>query len=288
MRVRVLVPIVACVAVSGVGLDATANAAEYAIKALPELGRCVRVAKHTGEYGDAACTRRLRGNTGKFDWLPGAGASKTGFTLTMSRLELGSTGASKASIQCEEATGQGLWETEKTSRLAKLTLTSCRNVDVAEKKWCQSGETLGEIDATALTGELGFIQNSRHVANVIVGLDLAGTIKFECEDVVEPPAGPATVVTGTGVKREVTGSVIGKVSPLDGASTSFATKLVVSGGKQSPVKFEGQPADTLTTLVTPLGGGGTPEATTLTGTYTLKNEQSLEIKAFCKARGGHC
>ena len=55
---------------------------------------------------------------------------------------------------------------------------------------------------------------------------------------------------------------------------------VVSRDKQSPEQFEGGANDTLTTAIV----GGATEATGLTATLTLANEEPLEIKAKTRAK----
>jgi hypothetical protein len=266
---------VAAVAVLGV----SASAVEYGIKGVPELGHCAKVKRGTGEYKGAACLHRHPGHGG-YNWRGGPAASKGKFVLGAGPLRLESHGKSAALITCEFANGQGEWISDKTLVLTKLVLSNCKNPAVSgEKTWCQSGETAGKIEGKELSGELGLISKSpRVVSKRVIGLDLAGNIAFECEGYIEA----LNKATGLGVKRELTGSAIGSISPTNNEGTRFAVPLEVTGAKQSPERFEGREKDTLTTLV---GSEKTPEETTLTGNYEVKVDENLEIKAFCKGQG---
>src|SRR5207253_1520726 len=80
---------------------------------LPELGRCVRVARGTGEFGDRRCTRSAAG--GKFGWSsgPGLANSLTGHFATVT---LETVHGSK--IACSSGSSSGEYTGPKT-----LTLT---------------------------------------------------------------------------------------------------------------------------------------------------------------------
>ena len=78
----------------------------------------------------------------------------------------------------------------------------------------------------------------------------------------------------------MTGSVIGQVKKFDEMVSSFTVTFKLVKGKQSPEQFEGGANDTLTTAIV----GGATEATGLTATLTLANEEPLEIKAKTRAK----
>src|SRR5438477_11933385 len=70
--------LVAAVAASAI-LASTAVAAAYPITALPQLGRCVKVAEGTGEWTGPTClSLATPSKPGSFNWLQGPGA-KPGF-----------------------------------------------------------------------------------------------------------------------------------------------------------------------------------------------------------------
>jgi hypothetical protein len=258
---------------------ASPGAAEGGTGGLPEIGRCVKVSHHSGEYTSALCTHHRQPGHGKYQWLAGAGASQAKFSYVSGPLSLESTGKSAVLITCGGANGEGEYTSEKTLRMAKLVLIACQNPAVSgEKTWCQNSmsEHLGVIEGKELSGELGFIARSRKSVNV--GVDLSGSIAFECEGWVEL----AKRSLGLGVARELTGSVIGEIGSVDSMVGKFAVPLEVVSGKQSPESLEGGSKDTLTTLV---GSEKTPEPTVLRARTELKDEHSLEIKALCNGVG---
>ena len=261
----------------------SASAYEYELKGLPELGRCVRVLPKHGNYMGATCEGSKPGR-GKYEWLPGPGETLRKFTLSVALPTFQSTGKSAVQIACGLGTGEGEYTGEKSLTIKKLLLEGCKNPAVAgEKAYCQkTGATSGEIEATELYGEIGFIVKSTrgHSGKRMVGMDLVGTITFECEGAVED----LKKGLGTGTAREITGSVIGKVtSTLNHmVSAKLTVKDEVKSGAQSPESFEGIEKDTLTTLV---GTEKVAEPTLFTANDGFANEQPLEIRAKCKGSG---
>ncbi len=261
--------------------SAQAATPEYSLSGLPEIGRCVKLPKkHKGNYGKA-CTKHGM-NRGKYEWIPvQSGEAKMKFTLSMVAPTITSTGAKAAEIQCEVATGEGEYTGVKTFTVTKIVFETCRNPAVeGEKTFCQTpkGPLYGNIEASNLAGELGFITNTRKVHEV--GFSLSGTVTFECEGANET----LKEGVGTGTTREVTGSAIGQVSSLlESMDANFNAKYEASGSSQKPERFEGGPKDTLTEFVTPfLSTETTEEPATFTGLAAFKNEQPLEIKDRCK------
>jgi hypothetical protein len=112
----------------------------------------------------------------------------------------------------------------------------------------------------------------------MVGLDLSGTISFECE------GGNEITKTGDGLgtKREIVGSVIGRIVGINNPATSFEVTHEVKHSAQFPEKFEGQGTDTLAELV---GTEKTPEAAWMVSKDTIQSEVPIEIKAKCKGAG---
>ena len=231
---------------------------------LPELGRCVKVARGTGEYKGKNCTIKAAGNKGEYNFLPGAAKPKFEGSSEIVTLETG-----KVKILCAAATLNGEYTGPKTSSVT-VDLIGCENT--ATKHKCNSNPLKeGEIEPPeALKGELGFIVGG---AKPTVGLDLKsehGTIvSFTCGEPGEPPE-----LQGT-----LEGSVIAKVLKIDVMVPEFSLTYTAKGGKQVPEKFEGGPVDTLTLKVVTKAGPAT-EAAVLKTKATLPNEEALEIKAI--------
>jgi hypothetical protein len=267
-----LVVALACAA----ALESSAMASEYNLKTLPEIGRCVRVGAGA-EYRGSHCIRAEPG--GRYAWLSGAGA-KNKFTLATSFVKLQSAGDV---ISCFSATAEGEYTGAKSLKLKKLTLTACQqSAKSGEEAFCQNGagSTNGVVEFQELEGGLGFIS---HPKKLKVGWDLKpvsgeNLATFEC--------GGANIALekslGTGIKRELQGSVIGRTVPLHKMITERITSYTLSkSGTQFPEKFEGGVKDTLTTLVETKPGEKNPEATLLIGEVKVKNEEALETLGRC-------
>lgn len=111
---------------------------------------------------------------------------------------------------------------------------------------CHSTSPLGgaeEIITKELAMTLGYIKKS--TSEVGVDLSAATLAEFEC-------------AIGTGEKVAVTGSVIGKIEPLNKMTPLFNIKFEEASEKQVPEKFESKAADTLKSSI----NGGTPLAST--------------------------
>jgi hypothetical protein len=243
--------------------------------AFPEFGRCVKV-PHTGEFNGGNCTGAEGGRN--YQFVPGPGPNPK-FTTSFEASVISSSGASKTTITCEFAEGEGEYTGAKTETIKKLAFKDCETPEVVGKgaftRWCQNaGNFRGEITANELSGELGYI-----LAPTTVGLDLkplsgSSLGLFEC--------GGANETTehgmGTGVFRELTGSVIGRVLKLNKMTTEGAAKYIFTKtGKQVPEQLEGGTKDTLTTLVGLTEK--TPEPTLFSGAQSTTNGEAMEVKA---------
>jgi hypothetical protein len=252
--------------------------ATSASAAPPEFGRCVKVAHGTGEYNGANCVALEGGRN--YNWVPGPGATPK-FTTIVELPVINSSGASKTTISCEFAEGEGEYTGAKTETVKKLVFRDCETPEKpgekpeeAFKRWCQNiGNFRGEITASELSGELGYI-----TATTLTGLDLkplsgSNLAAFEC--------GGANETTergmGTGVSRELQGSVIGRVLKINRMTTEGLVKYTVNRkGFQVPEHLEGGAKDTLTTLVGLVEK--TPEPTTFSGLEEITNAEALEVK----------
>jgi hypothetical protein len=253
------------------GFVTTTPQAIKAQAALPEIGRCVKVAFtkegkekiYHGHYEAKDCIEENplppESVNGQYEWLPGPGANST-LSTSSGKTTLQTVGG--AAITCSHSTGSGQYTGLKTAT-ATITLTGCQVA--ASKQACQSsGAGAGEIVTSPLAGELGFIEDAYEGEDlhVSVGLDLKHAptlLSAECG----------------GEALSVAGSVIAPISSLDKMATSFTLKFKAAGGIQQPEQFEEEPKDTLLSTL----GAGSPEQAGLTSTGKIKNGEKLEIKA---------
>jgi hypothetical protein len=268
---------VAAVAVS-VPLAPSALGAEYNLHALPEIGRCVKVGKGGGEFRGGACTQGKP--TARYAWRSGPSAKKL-FTSSFGTTRLIAAGDE---ISCVSATAEGEFTGPKSLTVKNLVLQGCElNIGTKAERLCQiSMGANGVITANELVGELGFISRAKP-KRPILGIDLkpasgSNLAVFEC--------GGANEVLGkslgTGTTRELQGSVVGKIEPIDVMGSDLAVQFEAVGAAQSPEALEGGVKDILTTLV---GMSKTAEATVLRAVWHLKSQEPLEVLAKCKGTG---
>jgi hypothetical protein len=293
-------------------LDASAASA-----ALPEIGRCVKLegakeghtTKYGGKYTNKKCTLESSTSTGKFEWMPGAGAEK-GFESPGTLEPVTLKTAAGTAIECKNSKQVGEY-TSATTEKDEISLYECTLSTT--KETCQSlrpEETPptpepGTIISQPVEGTLGFIKKSG--ARPELGWDYkakTGTALFifECGGTalppppttppagevpggptLEPPSGPPSAPNAT-VPTAVTieGSFISQIiRPVNKMAEEYKLRSAAAGGKQSPEMFEGGAADTLTvTFLEPLTLKSTKEAI---GYSAPEEEQSfgedLEFKA---------
>jgi hypothetical protein len=271
-----------CVLGASTVLAINASASEYNLKMLPEFGRCKKVGIKKGEFRGRACIRYEPG-LGPYTWFSGPGP-KPGFTLKTHNVKFKSPGDT---ITCFSGTGKGTYTGAKTIKVTELLLIECeQSAKAGAEAFCQNeiGSTNGHILFKELEGEVGFIS---HPKKLRIGLDLkplsgSALAAFEC--------GGANLLSekslGTGIKRELQGSVIGRILPIDKMEMkSTATYEPAKTGGQSFTKFEGRPSDTLTTIVEPKPAEKTPEATVLSAPVEIKNEEALQTLGKCAGAG---
>jgi hypothetical protein len=267
---------VVAVLVLGALVAPTAPAGEYNLHALPEVGRCVFV-KRGGEFRGRKCNRSEPG-TGNYNWFSGPGSSK--FTAHLRGFTLKSKGNI---ITCPAGGAEGEYTGPKNLKLPKLTMTNCKQSIIAGiESDCQNeaGSTNGELVFKELEAELAFVS---HPKKLKVAWDLkpasgANLAAFECGGANET-LGKSL---GTGTTRELQGSVIGRVEPINKMLSEPAALFQTKRGAQEPEHLEGRPKDTLTTLV---GSGKTPEATVLEAVLGLQGAEQLEVLAKCVGTG---
>lgn len=139
----------------------------------------------------------------------------------------------KATIRCTADTGSGEVTGPKAGTMT-ITFTGCEFVTLGVP--CNTvGVPPGTIVTTQLLMTLGYINGPKKE----VGVDLSTAT-----------GGPLVGFTCAGLSVSVTGSVIGKITPVNKVVAPpghFALRFVQAGGKQKPTKFEAEPTDVLFT-----------------------------------------
>lgn len=236
-------------------------------RALPELGRCVKVEVEKvgkeklthGGYVDSGCVEESLPHIGAFEWIPGPGTGKK-FTGKSASVLLETTGGKK--VKCTSSTSQGEYTGTKSATVG-IALSGC---GIVKGQSCQSaGAGAGEVTASGLQATLGFIKDVEENGEFhpSVGWDVAHS--------------PSIVSAECGTAKEslvVTGSVIAPISTIDKMTASYTLKYSQSAGKQAPESFEEEPNDTLSSSF----GGAAGEQTGLTATVKVANEEKLEVK----------
>lgn len=252
----------------------SASAAEYEVRALPEVGRCVKVPLGTGEYKGGQCmTREVpKGERGKYNWVQANASENLTFEGAGIEVKLATTGHS--TIECVVANVSGTFTGPKTAT-AKIEMQGCKNK--AEEQ-CHSAGAENQIVSLPLEAELGFIRNETIEGKrfVKVGLDFKPQPPLTALMVYQCGEGSTTAT--------VEGSVIVADKPIDKMSTEnkLFFHVLFPKGTQDPEKFQGGLKDTLsTTFVTGVESTSAP-STLGTKEYVGKYSVPLEIKAIEK------
>ncbi|HLH13564.1 MAG TPA: hypothetical protein VKV16_02155 [Solirubrobacteraceae bacterium] len=182
--------------------------------------------------------------------LPEYSKTKVKFTSTSGESIL-KTGGTTVTCKKDTDTGEITTSTESTS---KVTFTECTGPFGAS---CNSpGAKSGVIETASLTSKLGYINKS----------------KKEVGELLKPTSGTNFVtIECFGIKSETTGSVIGRITPVNTKSTKSTLSFKESGGKQEVTKFEGESG---TNTLKAFG-----EEATETSTDEITTAEALEIKA---------
>ncbi len=179
-----------------------------------------------------------------------------------------------------------------TSRSGKTTLETVTGLKVTCKKDVAQGEVTGpktdNVTITLIGCVLnGIVCNTPGVAaGDIVTSPLISTLgyinkaKKEVGDSLENPAGApfAQFICGSGLTVTVTGSVIGRIKPVNRLippPKHFKITFKQAAGKQKPIKLEAGPIDVLGVSV----NGGPSEEAGLSSTETLTFAAPTEVKA---------
>lgn len=137
--------------------------------------------------------------------------------------------------------------------------------DMAEFTSCEAGGkrcgnvALGTIKTSLLINRLGWINKEKPEVGVEYAPKMGSSVmEFECE----------------GSKVNVTGAVIGSITPLNKMSTVSTVTLSGAGFKQVPSKFEGGPTRVLTESIEKVG----ESEALLTDTVTFTNKEQVVKK----------
>jgi hypothetical protein len=262
--------------VLGLAVCASASATEYAPRALPEAGHCVKVAMGTGEYRGKLCiVRELVGGTrGSYNWVPASATEKLEFEGGGIEVVLATQGHSP--ISCAVANVTGTYTGPKTAT-ATIELQGCKN---GQEELCFSPSASNQIKSLPLEAELGFIKNELKEGHKIVKVGM---------DFRPQSPSPALFTYQCGAQgptesQTIEGSVIAADKPIDKPTLEDnLTFHVTLHGTQDPEKFESGVKDTLITKFT-TGLESTTAASTLSiKSYVGKNTTPVEILAKEKA-----
>jgi opacity protein-like surface antigen len=221
-----------------------ALAAAQASAALPEIGRCEKLAgtptgkgkrlAYDGHYKNRACTKESATDTGRYEFLAGTGENKE-YENPGSLEAVTLVTAAGTAIDCKNHKSFGEITGAKTETNS-LTLYECEDTNIHEP--CQTlisedkpQEEQGKIGFEPLEGELGFVNKSGK--KPLVGWELkpkTGSLiaLFECG-----------ATKGLGTKVTLEGSVIGEIKPVDRPHEEFKESFVATAGHQEPEEFEG-------------------------------------------------
>jgi len=166
--------------------------------------------------------------------------------------------ASRVKARCKAGTNVGEVTGPKTD-VVTLRLTGC---EADGFKCSTKGATEGEIVSSPLSSTLGYINKAKKEVGIALESATGAAAEFTC--------GPASVV--------VTGSVIGKITPINKkvkAGKPFILKFTQAKGKQKPTKLEGGPVDV------PMGSvdGGAPVEAGVSARVEITLSELAEIKA---------
>jgi hypothetical protein len=250
---------------------AGASAAEYEVKGLPEIGKCVKTAIGKGVYAGSSCITVAKPGRGRYEWTQVNAAEKQAFSGTGGETTFATAGHGK--IKCIDANFTGEWRGPKAATV-EIEFQGCQN---DKEQLCQTTPpNKSEIKTLPLEGELGFIKNQLKEGKpvITVGLDLKPQTPLTELALYECGGGAPTET------ERLEGSVIGEIKPIDKMTLeSNLLYRTTSSGAQNPEFFQGGEKDTLiTTFQSGLESTSAPTTLKIKN-YAGKNANPLEIKA---------
>jgi hypothetical protein len=254
---------------------ASAIATTSASAELPALYECAKATKvgkkYTGKFTDKKCTKEAskteieEGKTNKYEFQEWNKEPKKvkSFKGKGGRAFLAIEHF--VTISCAKSTDSGRFTGPKTAGDVVAVFSGC---EISGLK-CSNTSKAGEIRTNPLDGEVGYINKAKKE----VGADLKPEsgpyfAEFECE---EP---------GTPLRLRVSGSVIGRVGPVDTMTKEATFEFRDPGGRQEVQKFEAGLSDTLLTEDCK-GVGCTPNDPVNSGeeTTAVNKGEELELVA---------
>ena len=238
-----------------VGLLAVATGASAASAAEPAFFEC---AKAVGGKFKGAC--KVEGAKGNHELVEGVGKGKAfkgkGTEFRKYVPAIGDRGPFCKGI----SKVVGKQTTPTVQKGVVLTFSEC---EAGGKRCTTAGQKTGVVVTEPLEGTLGYVNAAEHR----VGLDLAGE------------GGPVMMIWScTGLEYEVTGSLIGEISPVNvftnAYTVTFALQSEVEFEEFQAIKsFEGGPEDVPMFRI----NGSGPFEGAIRGSYTYRGEK-LELK----------
>jgi hypothetical protein len=255
-------------------MSVSAIIAASASAELPALYECAKTAKvggkYTSKFTDKKCSKEAsgkeveEGKTNKYElqeWNKAPSKVKA-FKGKGGRADLAIEGF--VTVACAKSTDSGKFTGPKTAGDVVATFTGC---EIAGIK-CSNTSKAGEIKTNPLDGEVGYINKTKKE----VGADLkpessAYFAEFQCEEAIP-------------LRLRTSGSVIGRVSPINKMTKEATFEFRESGGKQEVQKFETGLPDILITEDCK-GAGCTPNgpANSAEETIVVNKGEELELKA---------
>jgi hypothetical protein len=249
-----------------------AVAASGASAALPELGRCVKVAVGTGGFAKSNCVAVSKKHNGEFEWEPGPGAQK-GFKVLLSSVVLENTQGHR--IICTSGQLTGEYTGVKSLKMTKVVGEGCE--DITHHTSCYTNPNNPAVleSETPLVGELGDVPGSKTEANPWLGWDLKAESMLS-STMLSFACGEAKGF----IAFMLEGSVIGRVTKTNLMQTGFALTYKQSAGVQALKSFIGGPEDVLTLGELPFGQTEVSKNPAALGGFgPMENEEPLEVKA---------
>lgn len=240
-------------------MGAVLASAAAASAAPPEFGRCVHLLG--GNFGNSKCTATAKAGEGKYEWLPGPGASNK-FTLTLKPgTKMIGEEARGPFVVCSAGTGSGEVSGPKEVADVVLAYSGCQGEGFA----CTSaGQTEGTIVMNAESGVLGF----ESIASEATKDKLALEWHPSGEDVIDFSCG--------GIPIRVRGSVLHNFK-ANTFTNKFTEKFARSKAVQKPDHFAGGFSGEHT-LESSFGGGGFTRAA-FSATFQAVYEEKLEASS---------
>jgi hypothetical protein len=233
---------------SGTALAATA----------PQLGRCIKVAKHTGAFGNDKCGSAKPGN-GEWEWTPGA--VKTGFTISATSVHF--EDVSEESIKCTGASGAGSYEGDDRVVGVSTTFRGCTG---RSSKCSSAGAAAGEIVSEPLEGEFVRVR-SESVIHLFPANSTGPLWSFKC--------GPDSIA--------IIGSVLGRPGDAKMSATTTWGFIAQRGLEQEFTEYENVAGEhvraALEEELTEPGLETELEDVALTLKARLTSEEPLELNA---------